>query len=401
MSRAKGRAGGSPPPVTLSRAEARRWLLHSTALGETFSGGAREVLARLGVIQLDPIDRVGPNAELVAFARLPELRRGELHAAVAGRSFEHFAKERCILDARFFPWYRDRAVETPWWRGGELRKRVDEGLLADVLAEIRERGPLATDQLTDRGKTEPMDWSGWKSTASRSALGAHALWTRCAVVVAARDSRGRHLYDVPERALGEWAGVAPEGAFGPRMVVERVRSAGLLARAGGPTWSMLADVRTDGTVPALIEAGEVVEVQVEGQARPYLALPSLRDGVPPAPRVPLTVLGPLDPLLWDRALVGAAFGFDYVWEIYKPAAQRRWGYYVCPLLRDDALVGRVEARREGATLVLDRLWIEDAHAVGDDELDAAMSRLAAQNRCTAWARGAYFAASAGSSGVAT
>lgn len=378
---------GSVPRLEVAPTFARRWLLRAAGLDRAWPDGQpATVLAALGCIQLDPIDRVGPNAELVAFARLPGLRRGELFPALAGRAFEHFAKERCLIHARFFPHYREQVVETGWWRRSERATRVDEGLLADVRAEIAERGPLPTDGLTDRGRTEPLDWSGWKSTSSRAAMAASVLWLRCDLVVAARDARGRHLYDLPERALGPVATAAPDGPFAERMVVERVRSAGLLARAGGPTWSMLAAQRTDGTVDRLLDAGALVEVRVAGQSRPYLALPEIRSFAADPVRVDPVVLGPLDPLLWDRALVQAAFGFDYTWEVYKPAAKRTWGYYVCPVLRDDGLVGRVEARRVGERLVLEGDWAEPGGGLDPSGLDRALSRLAAQNRCVGWAR---------------
>lgn len=371
----------------LSRDHARRWLIRATALGErlpTGPAGPPALLARLGCIQLDPIDRVGPNAELVGYARLPDLRRGGLHPALEGHAFEHFAKERCLVHARHFAHYRAQAVETPWWRHTERMKRVDEGLLAEVHAEVRELGPTTLDRLTHRGDTDPIDWSGWKSTSSRTSLAAEVLWTRCDLVVAARDARGRRLYDVPERALGAWASAAPEGPFAERMTVERVRSAGLLARAGGPTWSMLSTARTDGTVDRLLADGALVEVQVEGQARPYLALPEVLTFDGAVPDVPPTVLGPLDPLLWDRSLVEAAFGFAYVWEIYKPADQRQWGYYVCPVVHGEHLVGRVEARRDGATLLLENAWPHPGAAWSDDVLDVALTRLARHNGCEGW-----------------
>ena len=37
------------------------------------------------------------------------------------------------------------------------------------------------------------------------------------------------------------------------------------------------------------------------------------------------------------------FEFDYVLEMYKPAAQRRWGYFALPVLHDDRLVGKLDA----------------------------------------------------------
>ena len=72
-------------------------------------------------------------------------------------------------------------------------------------------------------------------------------------------------------------------------------------------------------------------------------------------------LAPLDPLVWDRDLLRSLFDFDYVWEVYVPAAKRRWGYYVLPILFGDRLVGRIEPRIErasGALRILG-LWWED------------------------------------------
>jgi uncharacterized protein YcaQ len=65
--------------------------------------------------------------------------------------------------------------------------------------------------------------------------------------------------------------------------------------------------------------------------------------------------------MWDRRLVRSLFGFEYVWEVYTPAARRRHGYYVLPLLFGDRLVGRLEPRVErGSTdLRLLGLWFEE------------------------------------------
>lgn len=362
---------------TLAPDEARAVLLGAAALGASLGAGEAGVhalLDRLGVLQLDPIDRVGTNADLVAFARVDGLRRGDVHRHAVGRSFEHFAKERCLLHARYFAHYRGQAVETPWWRHSERMRRIPASVLDAVRAEVHERGPIPAQALADHGRTTPMDWSGWKSTGSVAVLAAEVLWTRCEIVCTGRDARGRRLY-APPAVLGAWATAPAAGPFAEAMLLDRVRAAGLLARAGGATWSMLGAARTDGTVERLLEEGRLVEVRVG--RRPYLMLPD----PPPAPPDDgaVRVLGPLDALLWDRALVREAFGFDYVWEIYKPAAERIWGYYVCPVLQDGRLAGRLEARRDGGTLVVERRW----GAVDDDRLSAALARLAVANGCDA------------------
>ncbi len=350
------------------------------ALAEPFPRGDAGIVAlldRLDLVQLDPIDRCGQNADLVVGARVEGARRGDVHRVLKGRSFEHFAKERCIVHARHFAHYRAQAVETPWWRNSERMRKLDESLVSDVLAEVTERGPLTTDELSPRGKTEPMDWAGWKGTSRLEVLAIEVLWTRCAVVVSGRDPRGRRVYDIPGRALPGVPLEPPGEPFAEAMIVARVRSAGLLARAGGPTWSMLGGARTDGTVDRLVAAGRLVEVRVG--RRPYLAEPAVLSARAERPATGAVVLGPLDPLLWDRALVRDAFGFDYTWEVYKPAAQRAYGYYVCPVLVDGQLAGRVEARRDGPTLRVERTWGDMPRRA----LDAALSRLAELNDCVA------------------
>ena len=73
------------------------------------------------------------------------------------------------------------------------------------------------------------------------------------------------------------------------------------------------------------------------------------------------MLNPFDPLVRDRARLSHLFGFDYRIEIYVvPAAKRRYGYYVYPVLDGTRLVGRIEARarRERDRLCVEGWWPE-------------------------------------------
>ena len=366
--------------ITLSRAEVRRLLVQHLGLGRrvgTGARGVRSVLERLRCIQLDPLDVIGTNADLVVMARVDGVSRGDVWNHLFPRhAFEHFAKERCILPADAFPRYRQQghAAQTQWWRHGEREQRISPKLLDAVLDEIRARGPLTARQLTDHGSVEPIDWSGWKGTAKATTMALEILWTRCDIVVAGRTESREKLYDVPERALGgELARAQPTGDFARWALGERARAAGLLTRAGGAMWSMLSAARTSPLVDEMISDGELIEVGVEDSSRRYLAVPSLLDTPRPRYDDRVRILAPLDPLLWDRDLVRHAFGFEYVWEVYKPAAQRKWGWYVCPLLHRDRLIGRIDARVEKNALVVSRLWLEDGDA-DQDAITAALER---------------------------
>jgi uncharacterized protein len=350
--------------ITLTRDEARRALVAHHALDRPMGKGAhgvRAALTRLRCIQLDPLDVIGTNADLVLLARVDGIARGDVWRHLfPGHAFEHFAKERCLLPAAAFPLYRAHwhRTQAPWWSHGERERRVPAAVVDAVLAEVCERGPVTAAQLENHGQVEALDWSGWMGTSKATTMALEILWTRCDVVVAGRTESGAKIYDAPGRALGTSSTAAPDEPFEPWAVTERVHAAGLLTRAaGGSLWSMLRDVRKTPVVDELIEQGRIQEVTIEGSSRRYLAPPDLLSRKPRFDdRV--RILGPLDPLLWDRDLVRQVFDFEYVWEVYKPEPQRTWGWYVCPLLFRGALVGRIDARVERGALAVKKLWIE-------------------------------------------
>jgi uncharacterized protein YcaQ len=117
--------------------------------------------------------------------------------------------------------------------------------------------------------------------------------------------------------------------------------------------------------------------------RDHLALlEELERGAVPAVWRPLasstedevTLVAPLDPAL-DRARTRALFDFEYVWEVYKPAPQRRWGYYAMPILWGDRYVGRVDPKvdRIAGTLVLNGLWLEAEELATDARFASALA----------------------------
>ena len=375
--------------ITLTRPEARAFLVAHLGLGSaSFPNGAlgvRALLDRLRCIQLDPLDPMGTNADLVALARVDGIARGDVYRhLLPGHAFEHFAKERCLLPASAFPWYRDQAAETPWWRLGDRLKRLPDGVVEAVLADVHARGPALASDLVDHGAVERIDWSGWRGTGKATAMALEVLWTRCQVVVCGREGNAKR-FDVPKRALPGVAAL-PAGDFASWAVGERAHAAGLLSRASGAQWSMLSDVRISPLIDAMLAAGRLDEVRVEGASRTYLAPPGLRETAMAAYDDRMRILGPLDPLLWDRKLVKDAFGFDYIWEVYKPAEKRRFGWYVCPLLFRGALVGRLEGRVRGDTLAVDRIWPENGVRLDEDALDLALERHATACGVSAFTR---------------
>jgi len=370
-------------PTVLTRAEARRWLIGHLGLAQLQplpgAAGVRALLTQLRCIQLDPLDPMGTNADLVALARVDGIARGDVYRhLLPGHAFEHYAKERCLLPASAFPYYRDSAARRRhWWSHQERVRRLPPRVLKAVRAQLEAHGPLTAKDLDDHGSVEAIDWSGWRGTARAGSMALEVLWTRCEAVVCGRSAAGK-LYDVPRRALPEVHAEAA-GDFARWAIIERAHAAGLLPRNQGPQWSLLRDARTGPLPDRLVREGVLEDVTIEGLATRYLAPAGFRDRVLPQPKYDerVRLLGPLDPLLWDRKLVRHVFDFDYLWEVYKPASKRRWGWYVHPLLFGERFVGRLEGRIRDGALVIDRLWREDGVRLPVRALGQALARHAA------------------------
>ena len=100
----------------------------------------------------------------------------------------------------------------------------------------------------------------------------------------------------------------------------------------------------------------------------------------------MAFLAPLDPMLWDKAMIAALWDFRYTWEIYTPADKRQFGPYTLPIVWGEAFVGRIEAAadRKKGVLVVKNIWYEEGvrrtKRLGS-AVDRAVARLAGFNDC--------------------
>jgi len=351
--------GGGGSVLRVSRRDARRALLrHQLARAPL-----REVALRLGSVQVDPLAPMGRNHDLVLQARVDDYRIDDWQGpAYRDRTWlDAWDKQACLTLAVDWParalYHRHHGER---WR--PLLERHPDAV-AGVLARIEHDGPASALGFVDAPRPE-LRGSWYGPRLVKHVL--RALWDTGRLVTRHRE-RGRHVYDLPERVLPEpvWTAPALDDACAVRRLVgRRVQAAGLLRRrAPAALWSLPVDAATRArAIDALVAGGELQAWEVEGDA--YLA-PA---GLAPAGRLaataagPARVLGPLDNLMWDRRALADLFGFDYVWEVYKPAARRRWGYYVVPVIVGERFVARFDGRRlaDGAPrLRVDGWWLEE------------------------------------------
>jgi uncharacterized protein len=338
--------------VQISAPEARRIALASQGFadprpaGEPTGHDLRRVLARVGLIQIDSVNVLERAHYLPLWSRLGPYRRELVDRAAhyaPRRLFEYWGHEASLIPVATQPllrWRMERA-HTDSWGGMQRVYREQPELVAQVLAEVAERGPVAASELAERPKRAGpwWDWSDHKRALE------WLFWS--GQVSSARRRRFERMYDLTERVLPRDVVDAPTPSpeDSQRDLIRiAARGLGVAAEADLRDYFRLPAAEAKERVAELVEAGELHPVAVEGWGR----TPGyLWHGAKVPRRVDACALiGPFDPLIWARPRVERIFGFSYRLEIYVPAPKRVHGYYVLPFLLGDRLVARVDLKSD-------------------------------------------------------
>ena len=363
----------------ITRQQARQFILAKQGLigAYRFSGkdGAYEYVHQAGCIQYDPVDVCGKNAELTLQSRVKGFSKSMLHELLyEDRKLVDYAdKELSIWPSEDWPYftsYRERSI-----RSGKTFKGL-KTLETKVLNYIRENGPVCSDDLPIEGEIfwhSSMHWSGnWqkKSQAARSVL--EQLYTD-GVLIIHHKKGSRKYYDLAEKyfppsLLNAKDPFSNEEDFLAWRVLRRIGAVGLLWDKNSTAFlgiKINAEKRKK-ILDQLSRKGLVRAVMVEGIKQPFyfrsedepLMKKIIEGEADLKPR--MSFIAPLDPLMWDKALILALFDFRYSWEIYTPAAKRKYGYYTLPVLFGDRFVGRIEAvpDRKNGILEVKGIWLE-------------------------------------------
>ena len=342
------------------------------------AGTPREVenaVRRLSCVQLDSISAVERSHRIALTSRVGAYRPGTVGRLLKrGRVFEYWAHEACLLPIEDWPLFTAQMHEGGrGWYGavGETHPHLAE----EILAEIRERGPLGSRHFEGTSEAGMWNWKPAKAMLDR-------LWNHGDLVIAGRQGFQR-LYDLPERVIPKALLDAPIPGGAERLrtlALKAVAARGALTEAGiVEHWRLKGGVaRVRSTVDELVADGLLERVGVEDGGAAVLVTADT-DLAPAAPTAAV-LLSPFDNLLWDRPFARRVLGFDHLIEVYKKQHERQYGYYVLPFLRGDRLVGRTDLKSERGegTLVVKAFHREPgvrASGALDDALDRALDRL--------------------------
>jgi uncharacterized protein YcaQ len=318
----------------------------------------RKLAEQLGVIQIDSVNVLARSHYLPAFSRMGAYDRAALdklsHKAPRAL-FEYWGHEASLLPVALQPlfrWRMARATEHAWGRMRRIAKK-QPSLLDDILALVREKGPLTASEIDLGEAKKRKGW--WEWSEAKTAI--EFLFWSGQVTSAARRGFER-LYDLPERVIPApilARATPPEDEAHRELVEIAARAMGVATEADLRDYYRLPVAGARKAVADLVEDGALVPVTVEGWKKPaYLHRKAKAQRFTGA-----ALLSPFDNLIWFRDRTERLFGMRYRIEIYTPAPKRVHGYYVLPVLVGDELVARVDLKADRAASVL---RVQAAHA---------------------------------------
>ncbi|MCA4758809.1 UNVERIFIED_CONTAM: winged helix DNA-binding domain-containing protein [Mycobacterium avium subsp. hominissuis] len=348
----------------LSVAQARRIAVAAQGFTEPRPAGTvtrahlNRLISKIQVLQLDSVSVTVRAHYAPVFSRLGPYDREVLDRAAWGpRSsrllVEYWAHEAALMAVEDWPLLRWRMRQYRHGRWGTHIVQANPRLADAVVAAVAELGPSTAGQIEAHLAAEPRRRKGAWWNRSDTKWVAEALFAAGVLTTATRVGFARH-YDLVERVLP--ADVLTRRVDDDEAIRElTLRAAGALGvgtEADIRDYFRLSAAQVKPAIAELVAAGDLDRVEVAGWPAPaYLragrAVPRTDRGT--------ALLCPFDPLIFLRPRVERLFEFHYRIEIYTPAAKRRYGYYVWPLLMDGRLAARVDLkadRAEGTLRVL-------------------------------------------------
>lgn len=344
-------------------------------------------MARIQLLQLDSVPVVTRTQYMPFFSRLGPYRP-DLLDEIAYRDdewFEAWSHEASLVpvsDEPLLRWQKARARGGETWGQLFALARDHPEYVEAVLEQVRQR------PVTTRDLREPRQNGGqWWGSRSDGAIALDWLF-RIGEVGVRRCSGFTKEFDLLERIVPKEILAFPtptEQQAHRELLIRAAASIGVGTAADLIDYFRLPKTAGKARVAELVEDQLLVEVDIEGWDRPALLHP---DAVTPSSVAAATLLSPFDPVVWCRERGRRLFGFDYKIEIYKPAAERIYGYYVLPFLLGDSIVARVDLKtdRGAGVLLVKGAFIEPGHDRGKvvEGLRQALDELASFVGCDSW-----------------
>ena len=325
--------------------------------------GVRELIRQLGYVQIDTISVVERAHHHSIWSRIGDYNKSYLDTLLEQDRaiFEYWGHAASYLPMEDFRYALPRMQRFPNANSWE-RQFFDKykHLMDEILLRIKQEGALGTRDFSDTRVDKPA--TGWGSEKPAK-LALELLFWKGELMVSRRQNFQR-IYDLKERILPDSVDTSfPTEAESYRHLILRS-----LTAMGIGTLSDIQNHFMTGAKPLfekyladLVEAGELLKINVRGVKEEYFLLPdSLKNLAASEREARLYLLSPFDNLVIQRPRLKRLFGFDYTLECYVTPAKRVYGYWSLPMLYKDRFVGRLDCKadRKAKRLIINSLHWE-------------------------------------------
>lgn len=350
-------------PLELSASQARVLSLRQLGVDSDRDDSVMAVVDRLGLLQVDSVNVFERAHYMPLFSRLGKFDKAELESAMGGfhpQLIEYWAHEASIVRLENWPLYRWRMnayrdkYATKWGMEAGNKKLVEQ-----ITSQLQANGPMTSGQFETDAHQRKGSWWGWSDL--KNAL--EYMFLVGDLVSGGRDSFKR-LYALPEQILPQSIldHMPSDADAKKKLFLQAARAIGVGTYTDIADWHRMSPTTNKPLFNELVEAGEVLEMRVDGWAQPaYVNAATSLDGLDAkTPGARTTILSPFDPVCWKRDRIERMFGFEYRIEIYTPEPKRQFGYYTLPILHNRDLVGRIDLKsdRQGRKLLAQASWHE-------------------------------------------
>ncbi len=381
--------------TSISKTTFRRFLLGIQGLwpSRRFSGlpGVTSALHQMEALQLDPLVMVARSQDIAMYGRVLNYKPEYLHqTAYEHRKAFDYGAWLAMYPMREFPYWHAIMPRVESYSRLALFKKNFPEAMRQVQEILRENGPMSNRDFQGEG-LKYWSYRGRKDTS----VALFYSWLLGDVMITSRKGFDR-VYDLRERVIPtEYQRVADISEAEDFFARKQIAFAGLLREKRFRTsWSNSIERKISPhediqKLAEMTERGIIAHLQVEGFKETWITLaenlPHLEDlesgKIPkawksknPTTQDEVTLLAPLE-IVTARGRAKQVFDFEYIWEVYKPLHQRRWGYYTLPILYGDDLVARLDPKldRKTNTLHILGFWLED-DAPKDSEFATALAK---------------------------
>ena len=327
-----------------------------------------DTIEQLGMVQLDSINHVVRAQHHILWTRHPSYREAQYNSLLGTSPtvFEHFSHDAAILPLSIYPyWQRQRERRSRSYRRGVLGKQLaGTDVQKQMLAQIKNHGPMCSRDFSAMF-TQRADKSlhAWMRPPHKLAL--DYLWLKGNLCVSHRKGFIKY-YDISERVIPT---EFTQKQYSARQQIDFLCQSALqrLGFATATEIQRFYDACDLAEVKLWIarQSSELCQVEIEtfdGRIVSMIARADVAAMIDclPKPCQRLRIISPFDPVVRDRVRLDRLFGMTYRIEIYTPAAQRRYGYYIYPIVEGERISARINvcANRSSKQLEVAAWWLE-------------------------------------------